>query len=82
MMPSVLNETVLSAKSFLDGEIKGRELKEIMTQRMLSHLFESEKSLTNAQRDGVGETTILKFLAEIKGKEWNEIRSQQMLKPR
>jgi hypothetical protein len=33
-----------------------------MTNKSISHLFDNAKSFSNAKRDGVGQTTILKFL--------------------
>lgn len=61
MMPSVLNETVLSVKAFLDKEIKEKDWGTL--QQSLKRYFDKH-NFERLQKEGVGETTIKEFLGE------------------
>ena len=71
----VLNETILSVKLWLDGQIKGKTCEEIMAQRLLGHLFKDKKAFANTSREGVGESTIKAFL----GDNWSLRRIREAL---
>lgn len=62
LTPVVVNETVLAAKEFLDGELRKTETFKDMATKSIRRLFDNAKSFFDAKRDGVGQTTILKFL--------------------
>lgn len=73
MMPAVLNETVLSVKNFLDGEIKEKTWESL--QQSLRTLFDRKDGFENVKHSGVGETTIKKFL----GENWSVRRIREAL---
>ena len=77
MSPAVLNETIKSVKAFLDADIQGKSWKEIMTVKIYRHIFDTAKSLTNAQRKGTGQGVIRAFLGY---KNWTEGRVRSALK--
>lgn len=59
--PEVINQTVESAKKFLDGEIsKSPNLAGV--NKSINTLFGNEGNFQNCKTGGVGQTTILKFL--------------------
>ncbi len=72
--PAVVNETILAAKEFLDKEL-ARCDKRNMANKFIKRLFNNAKSFSNAKRDGVGQTTILKFL----GNNWKQWMVQEAL---
>lgn len=74
--PAVINETVLAAKEFLDGELAKAETwaKLKSTNKSISSLFEDEHGYRRAKA-GVGQTTILKFL----GGNWKQYMIQEAL---
>lgn len=78
--PSVINETVLAAKRFLDGELaKCETWKDIsvknMTDIFISHNVDAKKAFSNAKRDGIGRDVIVRFL----GGNWKNWMVQEAL---
>jgi len=55
LLPSVLNETVLSVKSFLDGEIKAKEWN--LVQQSLKQLFENKERYNQIHNGQDGRAT-------------------------
>jgi hypothetical protein len=75
MSPAIINETVLAAKEFLDGELaKGSNRKEL-SNRHIKQLFSNDAEYRNTKSKGVGQTTILKFL----GGNWKQWIIQESL---
>ena len=72
--PAVVNETIPAAKEFLDKEL-ARCDKRNMANKFINRLFNNAKSFSNAKRDGVGQTTILKYL----GNNWKQWMVQEAL---
>lgn len=61
--PEVLNETVLAAKKFLDGEIaKYKKWDEARVNKNINTIFGNAGNFGVAKKEGVGQTTLLKFL--------------------
>jgi len=73
MSPSVLNETVLSVKQFLETEIKNKEW-EVLPQ-LWQNLFGSEHGFKIIQGKGIGSRTIRRFL----GPNWSLKRIDEAL---
>lgn len=61
--PAVYTETVLVAKEYLDGELaKCETWEELRANKSISSLIDGEKGFRSSKGQGVGQTTILKFL--------------------
>lgn len=75
--PSVINETVLVAKEYLDKELaKCENWKEFKrANKSISSLIDGIKGFRSAKGQGVGQTTILKFL----GGNWKQWMIQEAL---
>jgi hypothetical protein len=58
--PAVINETVLAAKDFIEREIEKETWATV--NKFIKSLFDDSRGFTNTQKQGVGQTTILKFL--------------------
>lgn len=71
--PMVINETVLAVKTFLDGELAESEWATL--NKSIKSLFAESRGFENAKKQGVGQTTILKFL----GKNWRQWMIQEAL---
>ena len=65
--PAVYTETVMVAKEYLDGELAKCEGWESLNKNIKT-LFARSDGFINAKRQGVGQTTLLKFL----GKNWKQ----------
>jgi hypothetical protein len=78
MSPSAVNETVLAVKEYLEGQIKGKEYKEVTADKSIGHLFRGvgENHFSRLQSEGVGREIITEFL----GKNWKEWMVQEALK--
>lgn len=74
--PAVINETVAAAKEYLDGELARCESWELLNKN-IKQLFESKERFSQIKNsdNGVGQTTILKFL----GKNWKQWQIQEAL---
>ncbi|MCF7944426.1 MAG: ParB/RepB/Spo0J family partition protein [Spirochaetia bacterium] len=71
---AVINETVLAAKTFLDGEL-AKDDKLGTSNSFIRGLFESQRAFETTKGLGVGQTTILKFL----GGAWKQYQIQRAL---
>jgi hypothetical protein len=74
---TVNNETVLAARDYLDGELKRYKTWDAMRRanKIISSLIDGEKGFRSAKGQGVGQTTILKFL----GGNWRQWMVQDAL---
>lgn len=59
-----MNETVYAVKKYLDGELAKYETWEKLghVNKSINMLFDSNSQFQNCKKNGVGQTTILKFL--------------------
>jgi len=73
--PTVVNETVLAAKEFLDGELAKYETWNNVN-KSIKVMFASNRQFQEVKKAGVGQTTILKFL----GGNWKQWKIQEALK--
>ena len=77
MTPAVVNETIMAAKTYLDGELrKYKSVKKLPPN--LINLLDSktnEQAFSSLKTKGAGQTTILKFL----GKLWKQNVIQEAL---
>jgi len=64
-------ETVLAAKEFLDGEIKKAEDLDHV-DKSIKVIFQTNSQFQQVKKDGVGQTTLLKFL----GGNWKQWRTR------
>jgi len=69
--PAVVNETVLTTKEFLDAELKKCDSWD-RVNKSIKTMFKSNSEYQNCRKNGVGQTTILKFL----GKSWKQSEIQ------
>ena len=72
--PAVINETVLAAKEFIDGELAKYETWEDLN-KTIKILFDTEHSFIQTKTHGAGQTTILAFL----GGNWKQWMIQEAL---
>jgi hypothetical protein len=54
-------KSLFDSKQFLDGEIRGKEWKDIRSQKFLISIFD-KYNIERAKTHGVGEKTIKRFL--------------------
>ena len=74
--PAVINQTVLTAKEFLDKELAKYETwEEANVNKSINVLFASNRQFQQCKQEGVGQTTILKFL----GGNWKQWMIQEAL---
>jgi len=75
--PAIVNESVAVAKEFLDAELKKYESwEEARINKSINTLFENAGNFGRCKKkDGVGQTTLLKFL----GGNWKQSRIQSAL---
>ena len=73
--PAVVNETVLAAKEFLDVELKKCDSWD-RVDKFIKTMFKSNSEYQNCRKNGVGRTTILKFL----GANWKQWMVQEALR--
>ncbi len=64
-------DTVLAAKEFLDGEIKKAEDLDHV-DKSIKVIFQTNSQFQQVKKDGVGQTTLLKFL----GGNWKQWRTR------
>lgn len=64
--PAVIKETVFAAKEFIDKGLQDCD-SHINAQKPLNVKFDSDRQFKQCKRDGIGETTIKKFL----GSNWS-----------
>ena len=70
--PAVINETIFAAKKFLDGELaKCTDWNH--AQDFLNMIFASNSQFENCKKNGVGQSTIKKFL----GGNWSDYMIQE-----
>lgn len=65
--PKVINETVLAVKTYLDGELAKAESFDALNKSIKG--FTDKEHFHQLKKDGVGQTTILKFLGD-NWKQW------------
>jgi len=74
--PAVINETVLTTKEFLDGELGKAESLECLDKSIKALFLGKKGDFKHCKKNGVGRTIIRKFL----GKNWKEWMIVEALK--
>lgn len=72
--PAVINQTVLAVKEFLDSELAKHDTWNHLN-KSIKMIFASNSQFENCKRNGIGQTTILKFL----GGNWKQWMIQEAL---
>jgi hypothetical protein len=69
--PAVINETVQTAKEYLERELAKYEIwEDLRADKFIGPIFDSEPQFRSIKGQGVGRETILKFLGDPPWKEW------------